>query len=261
MAENAKNDNLMQQVDSQFRRTYSPTYAWADIVAAYSMLPGLRGFWPMSTVNNAGNCYDHSNLAKTLTYAGNPVYNIAGLAPYIALDGTGDYLTRADEADLDILGTEAYIGIPGLTLGGWFYNTALGGGTIRTLMSKWDAIGVSMSYLLQTNAAGGNFAFSVNAGVASISAGTSPTLNTWHFAVGRFVPSTTVDVYMDDTKWSSAVAVPAALTNSTAPFQIGAANGAALMTGRASTCFLCAAALPDSVIQSLYHISRPLFGK
>ncbi|NJO31403.1 MAG: hypothetical protein HC874_30490 [Richelia sp. SL_2_1] len=75
----------------------------------------------MSSVQRStGNVYDLSGQGRTLTYNGNPTFNYTGLVPYVSLDGTGDFLSRADETDLDILGTETIYNsaVRGLTLGG-----------------------------------------------------------------------------------------------------------------------------------------------
>jgi hypothetical protein len=260
MTDNKKNDNLMSQVDSQFRRTYAANYAWADALSAFGSLPGLRGFWPMSTVDNGGNAIDHSNLVKTLTYNGAPTYNHHGLAPYANfIAGTSDYLSRADEADLDILGTETFItaALRGLTMGGWFY-FANAPGAVETLISKWGA--GQEAYILQ-RLAGGTISFGVNAGFAATTT-TVTAASAWYWLVGRFDPSTETAVFINDTeKVTNLVAIPAAINNTNANLNIGAQSAANFLTGRAAYCFLCAAALPDYMIYSLYHISRALFGR
>jgi len=265
MTNNQKNDSMMQQVDSQYRRTYAPNYAWADVMGAYTMIPGLRGFWPMSTVDYQGNAFDFSEISQTLTYAGNPTYNLQGLAPYIDLDGTGDYLFRNDRADLDILGTETYIApaLQGMTVGGWFYFDVLG--SVDILMAKSD-LGAQQSFLLSksvldvisfsTYAAGGG------GGAATVGANTVAATN-WYFIVGRFdTTANEMDLFTDDAIENLAAGVPAAIFNSTAQFTIGASSGGTFpLNGRATLCFYTAAALPTSYILSLFHISRALFGK
>ena len=107
---------LQRRVDNQVVPEKSP-----DLISPFLALPGLVGFWPMSSVQRStGNAYDLSGQTRTLTYNGNPTYNINNdFAPYIRLDGTGDFLSRADETDLDILGTETIYAstVRGLTLG------------------------------------------------------------------------------------------------------------------------------------------------
>jgi len=123
-----------QQMDALLESEISP-----DLISPLLALPGLRGFWPMSSFNEAGNAYDMSEQGRVMTYNGNPLYNYDGVVPYVALDGIGDFLSRADEAGLDIIGTETYVdgAVHGLTLGGWFYfDNALGSN--EKLIAKWD---------------------------------------------------------------------------------------------------------------------------
>ncbi|MCJ7824974.1 MAG: hypothetical protein MUP44_08755, partial [Anaerolineales bacterium] len=84
---------------------------------------------------------------------------------------------------------------------------------------------------------------------------------TWYFCVQRFVPSTSLDVWVQDVKVSNLVGVPAAIFDSTSPFEIGRLNNDNTRThdGRASLCFLCAAALSDSIIGALFQSTRKAY--
>jgi len=239
----------------------------AHVVCDHFMrLPGLRGFWPMSAFDSTGAAQDQSGHGHHLTYNGNPTYSYAGLAPYIDLDGVGDYLSRADEADLDILGTETYVaaGVRGLTVGGWFYvddDTAAQG-----LISKYGAAG-QRSWLLYVDgvAAGDPVRFIISDNGTNTDTTTSTNgivASTWHFCVGRYCDALVgaeLQVWIDNTATSAATARNS-IFNSNAGFNIGAWNGGSVLNGRASLCFLCAAALSDTIIQSLYQATRALFG-
>lgn len=84
----------------------------------------------------------------------------------------------------------------------------------------------------------------------------------WYFTVGRFVPSTSIDVYVNNNKESLTVGVGAAMTNTAHAFQIGTfASGTQLLNGRAALCFLCANALPDVILTGLFEQTRLLFGQ
>ena len=224
-------------------------------------LPGLRGFWPMSSFDEGGNAYDLSGQGRTLTYNGNPTYNYVGLAPYIDLDGTGDFLSRADEAGLDISGTESYVAAAaqGLTMGGWFYFNNLDPN--RSLINKWDAATNQRAYLFQTNT---DWRFAVsNNGVASkwLMTGVTPAAATWYFSVARFIPSTEVAIFVNMTKYADVTAIPASLFNSNVGLGVGgSAAGGGLWPGRISFCFLCATALSDTMIGALFQQTRNLFG-
>ena len=248
------------------RLEVQPRGQWWGVLSAFLALPGLRGFWPMSVFDGSGNAIDVSGHGHTLTYNGNPTYNVTGLAPYLALDGTGDYLSKADDEDLDILGTEAYVGIPGLTLGGWFYSTDTTNS--RGAMSKWDSTGPQRSYALLLGGAveGDPVLFYISddgTNTDNVVSSVGYSASTWTFIAGRFDDSDTgaeQAVWVNATKTTDTTARAAAF-NSTADFLIGGRHGGNdLMTGRASLCFLCAAAVPDNTISLLYQCSRGLFG-
>ena len=232
------------------------------LMAQLLSLTGLCGAWGMAAFDGAGNAQDQSGHGHHLGYNGNPTYNYANLAPYITLDGVGDYLARADEADLDILGTESYVaaGARGLTMGGWFYfgNAAA---AIETCMGKWNAA-ANMAYRIYRSAAGlGVFEVSITGAAAVQVTGPAIAQGVWVWLAGRFVPSVSLDLWVNGTLTSVVAGVPASIFNSNADFRIGA-NGAGteLLTGRSSMCFLCAGALSSQNPSAIYQQGRPLFG-
>lgn len=253
--------NQMSQ-DARVQTLESAEYTFdMRSVSALLQLPGLRGAWPMSAFGATGQAFDQSGNGRTLTYNGNPTYNHSILAPYISLDGTGDYLSRADEAGLDILGTETYVAaaVRGLTLGGWFSPTSIA--AAQGLITKGTAGAAASSYELFLQA-GGSSVFRVSTGAVYITATSTNTMSatTWQFVVGRYDPSTSVDVWLDNTETSTVVGVPAALPNTGNALIIGAFSGPALLfTGDIGACFLCAQYLSDEIIHSFYNQTRQLF--
>lgn len=237
---------------------------WTEVVAGFQALPGLVGFWPMSSVQRStGNVYDLSGQNRTLTYNGNPTFSYTGLVPYITFDGTGDYLSRADETDLDIVGSEAIFNSAtrGLTLGGWFYTTDVGAGLFG-LMSKYASS--QISFLLYRSADTLSFTIS-NTGTAlvgTVSSSTALVANNWNFIVGRFTPSTETALFNNDTKNTNTTSIPATIFNSTTALEIGRYNSSntTCYAGRTSLCFLSANAISDSIINGVYQRSRNLFG-
>lgn len=232
-----------------------------SVINDFLLIPGLVGFWPMSSVQRStGNAYDVSGQGRTLTYNGNPTYNIhSNLTPYIDLDGTGDYLSRADEADLDVLGTETIYaaGVRGLTLGGWFWLDSVAADA--ALVSKQqNAVAANRSYNLTYVQANDRIELWLNGAQNAVIA--APGTGAWFFAVGKYVPSGNCYVFLDGIK-SGAVAGPANLNNSNGPLEIGATftGTVSFLDGRASLCFLSANALPDDLIEYLYHRSKTLF--
>jgi hypothetical protein len=267
MAIQQRNDEMISLATADLQRRYESSFAWKTACSMYQALTGLRGFWPMSAMQSGGDCFDQSGNSRTLTYNGNPVYDFDGLAPYLAFDGTGDYLSRVDEGGLDILGTEAYVGAGhrGLTLGGWFYPED--DANAQTIISKWNAAGNERSYrlLCYGSVAGDPVNFRISDDGTNFDAVTSITgyaLTTWQFIAGRFNDADAGEelaVWRNDEKTTAATA-RASIWNSAAPFNIsGHNNGTALYTGRASLCFLCAAALDDATIWALYQHTRALF--
>lgn len=228
----------------------------------FQHLSALRGFWPLGSADENGDAYDLSEQDRVLSYNGNPTYNFDNLAPYIDLDGTGDFLSRADEAGLDILGTETTIAsaIRGLTIGGWFWTDGLG--AAQFLIAKWNAATNNRSYSL-FNSAANRFEFNVSVdgtAVVTVTDTIDLTANNWFFVVGRFDPSTSLDIFVNGRETNNVAAIPASIFNSNADLQIGAAQGVSLLDGRASFNFLCAAQLSDAIISALFQQSRSLFG-
>lgn len=241
---------------------------WGMAVGSMMLLPGIRSIWPMS-----GTRYDGSTRYITdvmnqfhLTNNNNSLVSLDGIAPYVDFNGTNQYLSYADNAHFDILATEpdinsSSINPPGLTMGGWFWADAL---ATSSLMSKYESTS-QLSYLMRIGATG-TLTFQIS-NTGSDSSGTS-TLNVtsafavsaWRFVVCRFKPSTELAVFVNGTKSINTASIQPSIFNSTATFRIGAELGASrFLNGRAALCFLCASALNDRLIFSLYHQSRALF--
>jgi hypothetical protein len=238
----------------------------AGLLAYLQCLPGLVGLWPMSSVQpSTGLAYDLSGQGRNLASNGNPLYNfLANGTPYLDLDGTGDYLSRADEADLDIVGTEACFAAAarGLTLGIW-WRPDTQDANYETIAGKVD--NGQRAYWIDQNIS----ADPKLRGVVSID-GTAQTIVTstgaltigaWSFCVMRFTPSTELAVFLNGVKTVNTTSIPATIFVSTAAFEIGASYGAAnFADAGVSLCFLCANALPDAVIDGIFKRGRGLFG-
>ena len=241
-----------------------------EFISPFLALPLLRGFWPMSSTWNAGGSVDLSVQGRSLTYNGNPTYNCDGLVPYIDLDGTGDFLNRADEPALDILGTEAWVAAAaqGLTIGCWTQTSVAA--TAQSIFGKWNTVGDNRSYELVTTAAD-RFQFQITnlgtlADVDAITDSVDYDVDEWYFIVGRFEPNAAggAAIYIDVNGRTTTLAagIPASLFNSNADLVIGASdNGAAdLYTGYVSLAFLCASCLSIDISNSLFQQTRGAFG-
>ena len=257
-------------LSAEFQRRYEPNFAWGNICSNYLSLPGLRSFWPGSAHRVDANGFYLTDIANGFDCTGSvgfvPSIRYGGLIPYVYYQVGSSFQRAADEAHFDILGNEAYIANPGLTLGCWF--TCTGNAATRHLITKWAGAG-QQSYRLYHSDIGGVTSLSVNGGAATVSSTYIIPNNGWRFVAARFVPSTTVDIYMSSSvigeiqKLSSAAGVPATLTNSNAVFALATDTSGINVThlGNMTLDFICASALTDTQIYSLFHQSRPLFGR
>jgi hypothetical protein len=197
MYKNRRNQRMSESIAGEHELSRANTFAWGKAISVFMLIPGLRAFWPMSSFNNLGTATDISGQVRPLTLAGNPVYGMDGLAPYIEFDGTGDWLIRTDEAGLDIIGNEAFVkaGYKGLTVGGWFYLDRL---TSREgLINKGTTVPATTAFLLEHRGdlATPRIRFSVSDGAALVFEDSGATaLGAWHFIVGRYLPSTSISV-------------------------------------------------------------------
>lgn len=250
---------LRQQFEA-FRRTQrgrelqdelQEARAWSEAVGRTLLLPGLRAFWPFSSADQAGSVYDLSGQGRTLTMNGDPTFGFSGLAPYTALDGAGDYFSRADEAGLDVTGS--------LTLLAWvwFTNTA---STTEHCLAKWGASGQRSYSLLRGSAGRINSYVSGDGSSLTYIAGETVGACTWVHAALRFTPGTELAVFVNHVKAVNTTGIPASIFNSTEALNLGGrAGGAEPMTGRLCLASLCAAALSDEMILGKYHLEKRLF--
>lgn len=220
-----------------------------DPISPFLALPELRGFWPMSSVNESGNPQDISGQGRTLTNnaaAVRAVYN--SLVPYVALNGTTQYLNRANEAGLAITGA--------VTLGGWFWFSDSSASIIYSKSSG----GGTYEYSLERNSAS-NFIVSANGTATFVVTGSNPAVGAWSFITGRYTPSTEIALFVNNVKTTNTTSIPASLFNSTSALGIGAHGGGGFpLNGRVSACFLCAAAVSDTLIGAMFQSTRALFG-
>lgn len=229
----------------------------AEYISTVKGFPELRGFWTFGSINESGNALDESGQGRTLTNnsaTARGVYD--NVVPYADMDGVADYFSRPDEAGLDITAD--------LTLGGWFWFDSI---ATSNLIGKQGGAG-QFGYLLvynntipafqmATSSTGASHDFVVTA-----TAGGAPSAGRWYFLVGKFIPSTSISIFINGTKYIRTSGPIASSFNNTAPFAVGAGSSPAsnFINGRSFGCFLCAASLSDNLIQLVYHRSKSLFG-
>lgn len=259
------NEEMVELLKPYFRARTEPNKGFADACSMYLALPGLRGFWPMSSVDENGSAIDQSGQGRDMTIAGDPDFGLDILAPWCWYDGINDYHTRPDEPGLDIIGNENYItaGRVGLTIGTWFHKST--GPSIKGLIGKWNDNGVNQrSYLLYTDGTGLRFLVSNN---GIVTAGTTVAIafssGAWYFAAGRYNPGTEVKAWLNEDTDISIAGIAPTLFNSNADFNIAAYNNGLAtrrFDGYLAFSFLCALSLPDRHLFTLFEQTRPLFG-
>lgn len=267
-----RNADMVDLLSTDFVKRNEPNYAWKSACSAVLALPALRAFWPMSSVDYttasrardvAGGGY-HLSDNNTVTFGSGQGDAPPNMVPYAAfVSASTQYLSRADGGAAnwaDIRGTEAYVVAAqrGLTFGGWFYfNNAAG--SVEGMIAKWDS-GANRSYRVRRQV-GGDITSIIYDGAATYSViGAIASQATWFFSATRYTPSTSLDCYVNDVLNSNIVGIPASIADSNTQFTIGAESTPTnYMNGRASLCFLCAAALSDSIITALYQNTRKAF--
>lgn len=265
MAIQSRYDELFKLLSGDFRRNYAPHHAFADACSMFLTLPALIGFWPGSAMGAAGLLNDLSGNGLQMTNNNSADFSAetSSLIPWLEMNGSTQYFSRADTAILDITGAETYVAsaINGITIGGWFWFDVTG--TNQAMMSKF-LTGGQASYRIYKDT-GDQVRFFTSAdgtnedGVVS---GDAPnlTVNGWYFCVGRSPNGADQSVFVNGIE---SIGSPGTfpIFNSTTAFEIGRMDGGNYLNGRASMCFLCAAAVPTVHLTTLYQWSRPLFNR
>lgn len=244
-------------------RAIGPTMG--ETYAMFLGLPSLRGFWPMNNMDQAFAVYDLSGQGRTLASAeGTPALNwdlTTALVSYVERTGAG-YWSRASEAGLQITGTEGSVKSThrGLTLGGWFYfnSTAAALG----MLSKTGASANNAYWLYLP--AGGAVQMGIGSGAANQYGAFNavPSATTWHFIVGRYTPSTELAVFQDGVKGvPNTTGIYASINTSADAFEVGRIfdSAGSRLNGNVALLFLCAAALPDTLLAYLFNRTRWAF--
>jgi hypothetical protein len=206
---------------------YSPL---GQVLAARLAQPGLVGFWPTSSIDrSSGDIYDVSGQGRTLTYTGTPTYSyLASGIPYFQTNGTGDYATRASEADLQITGGETIYDstVRGMTMMLWFKIDSWTN-SYKQLMGKWNETGNQRSFTIALSSATPRLdAFVSSNGTATTSVISADiTTGTWYHAAVVYVPSTSLSIIVNGiTKTTNTTSIPATIFASTAAFRLGQAE-------------------------------------
>lgn len=250
-------------------RLYLPLKSLADCTCAeggrddpFLYLPGLRGYWPMSSVGTAGQAINLVPGGSPFLMPNEGQYGVMLNQPYVSLDGVDDYLDIADGSEVDIIGTETYIepAMRGLTLGGWF-NVGSLPASRGGIFSKYNTSGNQRGYGLNVNpddkvamwVSDDGATYETIESVADVS------LGQWLFIVGRFVPGDTVSLFVNGVQ-ANVATTQTAIFNSSSALEVGRWSASDELELMASRLFLCAMALPDDLIRGLLASSGALYG-
>lgn len=221
-------------------------------------LPGLRGYWPMSTVDFLGNAKDHSAASSDLARSGSPTFGYDGNS-FIQCGVGNDFLQGSTSAQ-DVTGIEAWmdVAVRGLTWGCWV-KVDTQPAVLDGLMGIWPGTPQN-AYTMYFDSSNRVVCGITTDGITSVAA-TSPVqaVSQWMFVVGRFTPSAEIAVFTNTTKTANTTSVPASIFNSTGIFEIGRLLGlnTRILHGKIRDAFLCASVLSDSLIEDVRLSSLP----
>lgn len=260
-----RNPEMVDILRTDFQHRNEPNFAWKSCVSSVMALPGLRAFYPMSAVGAAGDAKDISGMGRHMLRTSGVDFEYDNLIPCAEYNGTTDYHSVVDNADHDIIGTEAYIQgfAQGLTMGLWLKKDALQAGNIF-LFNKYEGAAANRSYGIFHTGADVVFRVydAVNAPTDVTLVGSLAADTTWHFIWGRYETGGDLTVGVNNVTNTNVGGGPAALFNSTAALTIGARSGGAnFADGRFSMAWMCCQMLSDSILSTTWEQQRAMFNK
>ena len=194
-------------------------------------------------------------------------FGYENLIPYIEFDGASTFVPPGTPGI--ITATETWIPAAqrGITVGCWFKPGALA--TTQALIAKWKFGVGGYSYLLRQSSGPDSVELRVSDDGSNFDSRQSASFTAtgeWHFACGRWIPSSEIKVWLDDNDSSNAIARASIYDNTGSTgfpqLTIGAITGGSwYFTGRIAFPFLVQQALSDSMIRNLFEQSRAMFGK
>lgn len=256
-----RNDQAVDLLAGDYQPRYEPNFALANAASTFMLLPQLRGLWLYSSVDNANSVYDASGQGRTVAPGTAPTFGVDGLIPYAAFSLAGSqYLTRADEAGLDITGA--------ITIITWVKFAAGSTGALTGIVSKWLAAGNQRSFVLNKLATNeilwSTSSLGTAASVANIGDGAANyTTSYWLYVACRFRPAVAMDMFIGNNQtWNTytGATANAAIFNSTTALDIGRYDAANYFDGNLAISALCATNHSDSVIRNAWEQTRAGFG-
>lgn len=249
---------------ADFQARYEPQFALAITESLHCQLEGLRAYWPMGANTVVGGDVFAKDVACgfDIELINAPLFSRYNLAPYMDFTAaSSQYLEHVNNAQFQIIGNETYIANPGLTFGGWFWCDAHSMGARVGFISKYNEPGVLRCYVLYKSATDFPMLRISTDGATNVTVThtTVMAVNTWYHVVGRYTPSAELAIFLNNVKITNVAGIPATLYNGAVSLLIGDIL-ATYLDGRASQCFICAAALADAQIGMLYQQSKAMFG-
>jgi len=261
-----RNAELVALLRPDFQGRAESNFAWKRACSAIQALPGLRGFWPCSSMHSGPTINDISGMAGHLNAwpTGNTQIGYEGLIPYVDMVNSFNYSTKTFG---DIFGNESFLeaGQEGLTIGGWFYPKDIGSDQFLMAKGQWVAGGFSYALVMDSGDPPGLLVSDDGTNYDSVyQAGLN--FNGWNFIVGRYNDANTgaeLAINLNGV-WNTAATARNSIFDSAGYFSLSGMWIGATYTnpflGRASLCFLSCFGLENYMIDVLYETTRPLFG-
>ncbi len=229
-------------------------------------LPGLRAFWSASAFTKTGQVSDLTGAANHLY-----IYEPPGAACTIGTEWPGViapelFVTEGANGVLNICtagGNTAVTDITGaLTFGCWWKLATLTDDQHIMWWMDWlNNLRCTMRYLADEE----TYEFTLSDdGVAFVSltyCEEIPAVDVWHFNVSRFIPSTEMMLRDNGSQKTLTDGIPSSIFPSDYfciyPYKMNTLGGCPHL----AQAWVCASAVPDTNIEWLYQVQRPLFGK
>jgi len=181
--------------------------------------------------------------------------NTVGLLTYYNfIRASNNHFTRHTEPGLEITGA--------LTLGCWVRFDADSTGVVTGVLSKWYETGNQRAFAIY-KAADNSLNFSISTdgtAVTSVSDGAANyAASKWFFVAGRFTPSSELALFVNRNWYTNVAAIPASIFNSSEAFEVGRYNRTNYLDGRISRAVLCAYAIANKKIETVYAHSAALY--
>lgn len=276
MTTQIRQSELTRLLSADFQKRTEPQFSHGNIVSTMLSMAGLVAYWPMSGLDSAGTgeVFDISGNNLNLDNINTATNNFDMLVPYMQIESSATrQIRRNDEASIDIIGNEPYIGASfrGFTIMGWVWFDVEPAAAFETVVSKYDTTGNQRAWNFRRRN-NGTIQFSVSTdGINDVSVvmSSANAINTaeWVFIAARFDPSTELKIWQKRNNEGNITAtnttsIPATIFNSSAELRFGGINRGVSnkFTGRVSHWSMYAMALSDVIIENFRDQSKVAYG-